>query len=77
MLVAETNVQTIRKSLKSRMDTLPDDLVIAVWTLLGSQSIMDDTTYLHSIPGMVASIREGLETPVSECVPLSAVWPDV
>jgi hypothetical protein len=34
MLVTGTDVQTIRKSLKSKVDTLPDDLVIAVWTLL-------------------------------------------
>jgi hypothetical protein len=34
MLVTETNVQTIRKSFKSKVDTLPDDLVVAVWTLL-------------------------------------------
>jgi hypothetical protein len=34
MLVTGTNVQTIRKSLKNKVDTLPDDLVIAIWTLL-------------------------------------------
>jgi hypothetical protein len=77
MLVTGTNVQTIRKSLKSKVDTLPDDLVVAVWTLLANQSIVDDTSYLNSIPGMAASIREGLEAPISDCVPLSEVWPDV
>jgi hypothetical protein len=38
MLVTGTEAQTIRESLKSKVDTLPDDLVIAVWTLLDNQS---------------------------------------
>jgi len=38
---------------------------------------MDDNTYLASIPGMMDSIREGVNTPLSECVPLEEVWPDV
>jgi len=37
----------------------------------------DDSTYLNSIPGMAASIQEGINTPIEECVPLSEVWPDV
>lgn len=28
---------------------------------------IDDFTYLSSIPGMLESIREGIETPLSEC----------
>jgi hypothetical protein len=43
MLVTGTNIQTIRKSLKSKVDTLPDDLVIAVWTLLDNQSINEQS----------------------------------
>jgi len=38
---------------------------------------MDDNTYLNTIPGMAASIQEGVKTPLSECVPLSDVWADV
>lgn len=38
---------------------------------------MDDSTYLASIPGMMDSIREGANTPTSECVPMEEVWPDV
>lgn len=38
---------------------------------------VDDTTYLSSIPGMVESIDEGIKTPLSECIPLEKVWPDV
>jgi hypothetical protein len=37
----------------------------------------DDTAYLNGIPGMAESIREGVETPVSDCIPLSEVWADV
>ena len=37
----------------------------------------DDAAYLNSIPGMADSIREGIATPLSECVPLSRVWDDV
>jgi prevent-host-death family protein len=29
---------------------------------------IEETIYLASIPGMTASIREGMETPVEECV---------
>ena len=38
---------------------------------------MDDSTYLSSIPGMMESIREGIVTPLSECIPLAEVWPSV
>ena len=38
---------------------------------------MDDNDYLASIPGMMDSIREGINAPLSECVPLEEVWPDV
>jgi hypothetical protein len=34
MFANGTSVKTIRKSLKSKVDTLPDDIVVAVWTLL-------------------------------------------
>jgi hypothetical protein len=33
--------------------------------------------YLNSVPGMADSIKAGVETPVSACIPLSDVWPDV
>ena len=38
---------------------------------------IDDSTYLNAIPSMMRSINEGINTPISECVPLSEVWPDV
>ena len=30
---------------------------------------IQETIYLNSIPGMVESIREGMETPLEDCVP--------
>ena len=38
---------------------------------------LDDNTYLSSIPGMADSIKEGANTPLSECIPIAEVWPDV
>ena len=31
-------------------------------------SAIQETFYLYSIPGMVKSIKEGMKTPLSECV---------
>ena len=38
---------------------------------------IQETLYLISIPGMMASIQEGRETPLAECVPISEIWPDI
>ena len=38
---------------------------------------MDNATYLNTIPGMADSIKDGIETPISDCVPISSVWADV
>lgn len=38
---------------------------------------MLETLYLQVVPGISESIKKGMETPLSECVPLSEVWPDV
>ena len=38
---------------------------------------LDDSAYLSSIPEMMDSIKEGVNTPLSECVPLEKVWVDV
>ena len=37
----------------------------------------NDTDYLMSVPGMADKIKGGLNTPLTECVSLSEVWPDV
>jgi PHD/YefM family antitoxin component YafN of YafNO toxin-antitoxin module len=38
---------------------------------------IEETLYLTSIPGLKESIDKGLNEPLSECKPLSEVWPDV
>ena len=73
---------TIRESVKNEIDTLSNDALYAVRDFLLFQKYrdileMDDTTYLNSIPGMTASIDDGIKTPLSECVSLSDVWADV
>ena len=72
----------IRESVKSEIDTLSDIDLHAVRDFLLFQKYrtileMDDSTYLNSISGMVDSIKDGINTPLSECVPLSGVWADV
>ncbi|MCL1927733.1 MAG: hypothetical protein FWG07_02930 [Treponema sp.] len=73
---------TVRESIKNEIDTLSDEVLYTVRDFLLFQKYrnvleMDDTTYLNSIPGMAESIKGGVETPLSECVPLSDVWADV
>ena len=73
---------TIKETIKKEIDTLPDDVLYTVRDFLMFQKYrsileMDDTTYLNTIPGMTASIEEGIKTPLTECVPLSDVWKDV
>ena len=73
---------TIRESIKYEIDTLPNDVLYAVRDFLLFQKYrniieMDDTTYLNSIPGMADSINDGIQTPLSECIPLNEVWNDV
>jgi hypothetical protein len=73
---------TIRESVKSEIDTLPDAVLSSVRDFVLFQKYRalwetDDSAYLDAIPGMTDSIKQGLETPVSECVPLSEVWADV
>jgi len=72
----------IRESVIKEIDTLPNEALYTVRDFLLFQKHrdileMDDTTYLNSIPGMADSIKDGIRTPLSECVPLSNVWNDV
>ena len=72
----------IRKALKAEIDMMPDEILYTVRDFLLFQKYrtileMDDTEYLNSIPGMADSIKEGIETPIETCVPLSRVWQDV
>ena len=73
---------TIQETLKNEIDLLPDEALYALRDFLLFQKYrnileMDDTEYLNSIPGMADSIKDGIETPLEKCVPLSRVWPDV
>ena len=73
---------TIQETVKNEIDTLSTDALYAVRDFLLFQKYrdileMDDTTYLNSIPGMTDSIKDGIKTPLSECVSLSDVWADV
>jgi len=71
-----------RDYLKIQIDALPENIVEKVIEFISFQRFSlglfdSDDEYLASIPGMTESIKEGLSTPLSECVPLSQVWPDV
>ena len=76
------NIVTIRESVKNEIDALPNDALYVVrdfLLFLKYREVLetDDTTYLNSIPGMADSIKSGIKTPLSDCVPLSDVWADV
>jgi hypothetical protein len=82
MPVLQKDYTTIRDSVKTEIDALPGEALVMVRGFVLFQKYRnalteDDTTYLQSIPGMAAAIREGCDTPASECAPLSGVWPDV
>jgi hypothetical protein len=67
---------------KTQIDMLPDNIVEKIIEFISFQRFSlgifeTDDDYLSSIPGMSESIKEGLATPISECIPLSEVWPDV
>ena len=71
-----------REYVMEQIKMLPDSAVEKVMEFVSFQKYSlglfeSDDDYLASIPGMTESIKEGLATPLSECVPLSKVWPDV
>ena len=73
---------TIRESLKKEIDALSNEELYAVRDFLLFQKYrdileMNDDAYLNAIPGMADSIKNGIKTPLSDCVPLSDVWADV
>lgn len=64
------------------INSLPDSAIDKVIEFIMFQKYMlglfeNDTDYLESIPGMVDKIKDGMNTPLSDCVPLSEVWADV
>ena len=73
---------TTREYLKIQIDTLPEGALEKVMEFIKFQRFTlglydSDTDYLMSVPGMTEKIQEGLNTSLSECVPLSEVWSDV
>ena len=78
----KSNKMNIRETVKNEIDTLSNETLYLVRDFLLFQKYrnileMDDNTYLNSIPGMADSIKNGVDTPLSECIPLSDVWNDV
>lgn len=41
----------------------------AVLTSESDWNAIQETVYLNSIPGMVESIQEGMNTPIEDCIP--------
>ena len=71
-----------REYVKTQIDTLPESVLEKVEEFIAFQRFNlglfdNDTDYLNAIPGMEDSIKLGMKTPLSDCVPLSEVWPDV
>jgi len=71
-----------REYVKSQIDTLPDNIIEKIQEFIDFQRFSlgqydSDDDYLAALPGMTESIKEGLATPLSECISLSEVWPDV
>lgn len=71
-----TNATTLRKNLFHYLDAAAvNDETVIVTTKNGNAAIvseeylrsLEETCFLYSVPGMRESIREGVETPLSEC----------
>jgi len=79
-LKGKTNMSN-REYIKSQVDTLPESVLDSLAGFIAYQRFAlglydNDTDYLMSVPGMAEIIKDGLNTPLSECVPLSEVWAD-
>ena len=58
-----------REFAKAQMDILPESAIEKVIEFILFQNwLSNDDEYLASIPGMTESIKEGLATPLSECL---------
>jgi hypothetical protein len=67
---------------KNQLDLLPESAIEKIIEFISFQRFTlglydDDTDYLMSTPNMADKIKDGMNTPLSECVPLSEVWGDV
>ncbi len=77
-----TNVTTLRKNIFEYFDSvIATNEPVTVTTKTGNAVILSEaeyngmmeTLYLMSVPGLPDSIKEGMNTPLSECVPESEV----
>jgi len=71
-----------REYVIEQINILPDNVIDKIQEFIEYQKfsigIFDsDDEYLASIPGMTESIKDGLATPLTDCVPITGVWPDV
>jgi hypothetical protein len=67
-----------REYIVSQLDTLPEAALDKVQEFISFQLyslglLGDDTEYLHSIPGMVESIRVAATEPLADGIPASEV----
>ncbi|MDR1665311.1 MAG: hypothetical protein LBR83_10415 [Clostridiales bacterium] len=59
---------------KNQLDLLPEPAIEKIIEFINFQRFTlglyeDDTDYLTSVPGMSDKIKDGMSTPLSECVP--------
>ena len=69
---------TNREYINIQLETLPENAIEKIVEFIAFQRFAlgiydNDTDYLKSV-GMSEKIRDGLNTPLSDCVPLSEVW---
>jgi len=71
-----------RDYIKEQIDILPETALENVIEFISFQKYSlgmaeNESDYLNSIPGMADKIINGMNTPISDCVPLDEVWSDV
>jgi hypothetical protein len=75
-------IMSAREYMKVQAETLPEQVVTEVLDFISFRKFSlnmqeSDQDYLESVPVMNEILLEGMDTPLSECVPLSEVWTDV
>jgi hypothetical protein len=73
---------TVTKELFAEIESLPEENAgilrqFVRFLKYRNELTLDDSAYLSSIPRMIDSIEEGVNTPISECIPMEKIWPDV
>ena len=75
-------VKVSHEFIKNQIDELPESALEKIMDFISYQRFTlglynNDTDYLLSIPGMTDIIKEGMKTPLSECIPMAEAWGDV